>query len=93
MATVDDRGVADDMIERRKEKTTPTRCTIWYLPRGVREERRSAITAAAAASAARAACAQVTCDILVPRWRRSGTGRLTGAPRRRFNGLRPDSRA
>jgi VWFA-related protein len=95
--TVDDRGVADEMIERRKEKVTidALHDLVAYL-RGVREERKAVLAISDGwrlfpphEQLAR----KVTCDIPLPQVGVDPrTGRLTGrTPSTGFNGPDPDS--
>lgn len=95
--TVDDRGVADEMIERRKEKITidALHDLVAYL-RGVREERKAVLAISDGwrlfpphEQLARKA----TCDIPLPQVGVDPrTGRLTGrTPSTGFNGPDPDS--
>jgi VWFA-related protein len=95
--TVDDRGVADEMIERRKEKTTldALHDLVAYL-RGVREERKAvlAITDGWRLFQPHEQLARrVTCDNPIPQVGVDPrTGRLTGrTPSNGLNGPRPDS--
>ncbi|MCU1386437.1 MAG: VWFA-related Acidobacterial domain protein [Acidobacteria bacterium] len=96
-STVDDRGVADEMIERRKEKTTidALHDLVAYL-RGVREERKAvlAITDGWRLFQPHEQLARkVTCDNPIPQVGVDPrTGRLTGrTPSNGLNGPRPDS--
>jgi VWFA-related protein len=95
--TVDDRGVADEMIERRKEKTTidALHDLVAYL-RGVREERKAVLAITDGWRLFRPheqLARKVTCDNPIPQVGVDPrTGRLTGrTPTNGFNGPRPDS--
>ncbi len=95
--TADDRGIADEMIERRKEKTTidALHDLVAYL-RGVREERKAvlAITDGWRLFQPHEQLARkVTCDIPLPQVGVDPrTGKLTGrTPTNGFNGPKPDS--
>jgi VWFA-related protein len=95
--SVDDRGIADEMIERRKEKITldALHDLVAYL-RGVREERKAvlAITDGWRLFQPHEQLARkVTCDIPLPQVGVDPrTGRLTGrTPSNGFNGPNPDS--
>ncbi len=95
--TVDDRGIADEMIERRKEMITlgSLHDLVTYL-RGVREERKAVLAITDGWRLFRPheqLARKVTCDIpatrigIDPR-----NGRLTGqTPSDGFNGANPDS--
>lgn len=95
--TADDRGIADEMIERRKEKTTldALHDLVRYL-RGVREERKAVITITDGwrlFQPHEQLARKVTCDVPMPQVGVDPrTGRLTGrAPANGLNGPRPDS--
>jgi len=95
--TVDDRGVADEMIERRKEKITldALHDLVAYL-RGVREERKSVLAITDGWRLFRPheqLARKVTCDIPLPQVGIDPrTGRLSGrTPSNGLNGPKPDS--
>src|SRR3954451_10406962 len=95
--TVDDRGVADEMIERRKEKTTldALHDLVTYL-RGVREERKAVLAITDGWRLFRPheqLTRKVTCDNPIPQVGVDPrTGRLTGrTPSDGLNGPRRDS--
>ena len=95
--TVDDRGIADEMIERRKEKMTidALHDLVAYL-RGVREERKAVLAVTDGwrlFQPHEQLARKVTCDIPIPQVGVDPrTGRLTGrTPTNGFNGPSPDS--
>src|SRR4051812_23785542 len=95
--TVDDRGVADEMIERRKEKMTieALHDLVAYL-RGVREERKAVIAVTDGwrlFQPHQQLARKVTCEAPIPQVGVDPrTGRLTGrTPSNGFNGPSPDS--
>jgi VWFA-related protein len=95
--TVDDRGIADEMIERRTEKMTieALHDLVAYL-RGVREERKAVLAVTDGwrlFQPHEQLARKVTCDVPVPQVGVDPrTGKLTGrTPANGLNGPRPDS--